>query len=116
MTRFNALWIAEFDRRDQVLAQARVGVFDQPRDLPPGRPPEQLALDLLELELEGARASQHADHVVFQAETGRRLEYGKLAALDAEGRALVARFEVAEASRLRLLVEDAAPASRAIQL
>jgi hypothetical protein len=44
--------------------------------------------------------------VVFQAETGRRLEYGQLAAVDAEGRALLARLEAPEASRLRLVVAD----------
>ena len=32
-----------------------------------------------------------------QAQTGRRLEYGKLAAVDAQGRTLAARLEVPEA-------------------
>jgi hypothetical protein len=60
----------------------------------------------LELSVEGARASRHADRVIFRARTGRRLAYGQLSAADAEGRALVARLEVPETSRLRLVVED----------
>ena len=61
---------------------------------------------VLELAVEGARASRRVTDVIFQARTGRRLRYGKLAAVDAAGRVLVARLEVPEASRLRLVVED----------
>ncbi len=61
---------------------------------------------VLELAVEGARVSRHSDRVIFQAQTGRRLEYGKLAAVDSQDRTLVARLEVPEASRLRLIVED----------
>jgi hypothetical protein len=65
---------------------------------------------LLELEVGGARASRRGDRVFLQAETGRRLAYGGLAAADSEGRALVARLEVPADSRLRLVVEDAGAA------
>ncbi len=61
---------------------------------------------LLELAVEGARATRRGERVILQAPTGRRLEYGALTAVDAGGRTLVARVEVPEASRLRLLVED----------
>lgn len=61
---------------------------------------------VLEIAVEGAQASLHVDSVVFATGTGRPLVYGQLAALDAKGRALPAHFEVPEATRLRLVVED----------
>ncbi len=61
---------------------------------------------ILELAVEGARASQNGASARFEAGTGRRLAYGQLSAVDATGRTLVARVEVPEPSRLRLAVED----------
>ena len=61
---------------------------------------------MLELAVEGAHASRNGAEVIFKAGTGRRLAYGKLEAVDANGRVLVARIEVPEESRLRLEVED----------
>jgi len=65
---------------------------------------------VLELEVAGARATLHGEGVVLATDGGRRLAYGKLTALDATGREVVARLEVADASRLRLVVEDAGAA------
>jgi len=45
--------------------------------------------------------------VVLATSAGRRLAFSKLRAEDADGRALPARFEIASASRLRLVVDDA---------
>jgi hypothetical protein len=71
-------------------------------------PPEGGGSLVMELAVKGARALSRGDRVIFRAETGRRLEYGQLSAVDAEGRALVARMEVPEPSRVRLEVEDEA--------
>ena len=43
---------------------------------------------------------------MFATEAGRKLEYGKLAVVDAKGRALVARFDVTPANRIQLVVDD----------
>jgi hypothetical protein len=61
---------------------------------------------LLELAVEGARVSQRRYGAIFQAATGRRLRYGSLAAMDANGRTLIARLEVPRVSQIRLVVED----------
>ena len=57
--------------------------------------------------MEAARASERgAGGDLSHPQTGRHLEYGKLAAVDAEGRVLLALLEAPGASRLRLVVED----------
>jgi len=61
---------------------------------------------VLELGVAPARASLHGDAVVLATPAGRRLRYGELVANDAEGRVLVARIEVPEAQRIRLIVRD----------
>src|SRR5262245_6513781 len=62
---------------------------------------------VLELSVRGARADLRGDQVALASASGRELSYGKLAVADASGRALAARFEVPDASRVRLLVDDA---------
>ena len=44
------------------------------------------------------------NRVVFATPTGRRLEYGRLAAFDAEGTSVEARFEVPSEDRLRIVL------------
>jgi hypothetical protein len=61
---------------------------------------------MLELTLAHARVSLHGEALSFISESGRRLEYGKLAAFDADGRLLPARFELATAQRVRVVVDD----------
>jgi hypothetical protein len=58
------------------------------------------------LAVKGASASERGTGVIFRTRTGRRLEYGKLTAVDADGRTLAAHLEVPEAWQLRLVVED----------
>jgi hypothetical protein len=65
---------------------------------------------VFELAVSQARASLRGDVVVLATEAGRRLRYGALAARDASGRELAARFEVAAADRIRLVVDDAGAA------
>jgi len=62
---------------------------------------------VVELLVHGARASLDGGRVSFATPTGRQLSYAKLAAVDAQGRALEAHFELAEHSRLRWVVADA---------
>jgi hypothetical protein len=62
---------------------------------------------VVELLLRGARASLDGERVSFATPTGRQLTYAKLAAKDAQGRALEAHFELPEHSRLRLVLADA---------
>jgi hypothetical protein len=62
---------------------------------------------VLELGIGGARAEQQGDALVLRA-GDRRLRYAKLLAFDATGAEVPARFALADASRLRILVEDAA--------
>jgi hypothetical protein len=69
------------------------------------RPEGEGAL-VLELGVKGAQASLRGERVIFDTGPGRRLSYARLAAVDAEGRALAARIAVPEASRVRLVVED----------
>jgi hypothetical protein len=66
---------------------------------------EALAL-VLELSVEGARASRSGDAVRLATAAGRDLEYGKLAVVDALGRTLLARFDVPSPDRVRLVVDD----------
>jgi hypothetical protein len=61
---------------------------------------------VLELAVAGARASQRGDAIAFQTAAGRTLDYGALTAVDAAGRKLAARFELARADRLRIAVDD----------
>jgi hypothetical protein len=61
---------------------------------------------VIELEIEGARASMRGHRLVLRTPTGRRIVYGHLAARDAEGRELDARLELVSARRLRIVVDD----------
>ncbi len=72
----------------------------------PQAPAPTLEPVVLELAVTGAKASLLGSSVVFATEAGRKLEYGKLAVVDAKGRALVARFDVPLANRIRLVVDD----------
>src|SRR5262249_9740392 len=60
---------------------------------------------VLELALAKAHASLLGDGVVLDA-GARKLGYAKLAASDASGRALAAHFELPDAQRLRLVIDD----------
>ena len=62
---------------------------------------------VLELAVAGARLSLRGDAVMFEIGS-RKLRYGELAASDAGGMPLAARFELASAGRLRIAVDDAA--------
>ncbi len=62
---------------------------------------------VVELSVRGARASLRGDGVRFATPTGRQLSFAKLAAIDAHGRALEARFRLPDPARLQLLVDDA---------
>jgi hypothetical protein len=62
---------------------------------------------VLELSVGGARAALRGDRVILTTDTGRRLAYGKLAAVDATGTTVVSSFEVPDASRLRIVLADA---------
>ena len=74
------------------------------------RPPGDGAL-VLELHFAGATATAQGDgELLFHAATGRSLRLGALRAQDAQGRRLDARFELAGADRLRLVVADATAA------
>lgn len=63
---------------------------------------------VLELAVANARASLRGNAIELATEAGRRLRYGKLAAIDAEGHVLVARLDAPSAERIRLRVEDSA--------
>jgi hypothetical protein len=62
---------------------------------------------VLELAVRQAKASLRGEAVSLATQAGRRLGYGKLVALDADGRVLSARFEVPAPERIRLVVDDA---------
>ena len=64
----------------------------------------------VELSLQGAKASQADDAVIFAAGSGRRLRYDGLVAVDASGRELLARLSVPDPERVRIEVEDAGAA------
>jgi len=71
------------------------------------RRPEGEGSLVLELSVAGGAAALRGDAVVFRTAMGRRLRYGGLAAADATGDSLVARFEVTAPDRLRLWVDEA---------
>jgi hypothetical protein len=62
---------------------------------------------VVELSVGGARVSPQGDGLALTAPSGRRLEYGKLAAYDAAGTRLPARLEAGEEGVVRIAVEDA---------
>jgi hypothetical protein len=62
---------------------------------------------VVELALAGAKASRRGEAVAFATGAGRTLDYGALAALDANGGSLPARFAVASTDRVRIIVDDA---------
>ncbi len=59
-----------------------------------------------ELRIASARLALRGSAVSIDTGT-RRLRFGELAAVDAEGRSLAAHFELPETERLRIVVEDA---------
>ncbi len=61
---------------------------------------------VLELSVSGAKAALRGEDVFLATEVGRKLAYGKLVAEDADGRRLVAHFEVPKTDRIRLVVDD----------
>ncbi len=65
---------------------------------------------VLELAVAQARASLHGQSIELASDTGRRLNYGKLIARDANGVILVSHLEVPAPQRVRLIVEDAGAA------
>ncbi len=71
------------------------------------RPPGDRSALILELAVEQAMASLGGDEVVLQTTAGRRLRYGKLEVVDANGSHVAARLDVPDATRIRLVVEDA---------
>jgi hypothetical protein len=71
------------------------------------RPPGEGWLALA-FELRGARAALDGADLVFESESGRSLRYAALAAVDAAGRALPARFELGGETHFRIAVDDGA--------
>src|SRR5215831_18714214 len=65
---------------------------------------------VLELFVSGGRATRAGDAIRFETAASRQLRYGELAAHDASGRSLAARFEVANSDRVRIVVDDAGAA------
>ncbi|MFO0690053.1 MAG: FG-GAP-like repeat-containing protein [Myxococcota bacterium] len=63
---------------------------------------------VVELSVKGATAVRSGDSVLLAAQTGRSLEYGHLAVVDAKGIALASHFEVPTPDRIRIVVDDAA--------
>jgi hypothetical protein len=61
---------------------------------------------VLALAVTGARASQRGDAVALATDAGRKLTYGKLAVVDATGRAVPARLEVPAADRVHIVVDS----------
>jgi hypothetical protein len=61
---------------------------------------------VLELAVDGARASLRGGRVIFATSAGRKLAFGKLAVVDANGRELRARFEATNTDRFRIVLED----------
>jgi hypothetical protein len=74
--------------------------FDVPR-----RPADLGAL-ILELRVAGASAVLDGEGVLLLSAAGRRLEYGKLEAFDADGKAVAAHLSVPVPDRIRLVVDD----------
>ena len=62
---------------------------------------------VLEIAVEHAKASLRGQSVELATDTGRRLNYGKLIASDADGMILASRLEVPSPQRVQLIVEDA---------
>jgi len=60
----------------------------------------------LVLALVGAKANPQGEKLVFETPAGRKLSYGKLAAWDARGVPLPARFDEAEAGQISLSIDD----------
>jgi len=63
---------------------------------------------VLELAIAGARVALTATGVRFETAKGRKLDFGKLVAFDAEKRPVEARFELKGPERLRIVLADAA--------
>ncbi|MFO0690052.1 MAG: integrin alpha [Myxococcota bacterium] len=61
---------------------------------------------VVELAVTGASAGLEGTEVVLATDAGRRLDYGKLAVVDAAGHRLAARFEVPRSDRIRIRVDD----------
>lgn len=61
----------------------------------------------LEIEVSGALAVQRDGRVALHSDVGRVLDYGELAAFDADLRPLPARLSLAHSRRIRLEIEDA---------
>ena len=61
---------------------------------------------VLELMVERAQASLQGERVILRAPGGRRLAYGGLYAVDAEGRELAAQLAVPEPGRVRIVLAD----------
>jgi hypothetical protein len=61
---------------------------------------------VLELSYRGAAASLRESGLEFATPTGRRLSYGRLTAMDAQGRVLETRFEIVSAQAVQLRVDD----------
>jgi hypothetical protein len=70
------------------------------------RRPEGEGALVLELALSGSRARLAGAELRLETPTGRRLAYGALAARDADGRALAARFEARAEGRIALVIDD----------
>jgi hypothetical protein len=70
------------------------------------RPAGDRAPLILELEVGHATASLHGDEVVLRSSAGRRLRYGKLEVVDANGARVAARLDVPDATHIRLVVAD----------
>ncbi len=69
------------------------------------RPQGQGAL-ALDLAVEPARAARVGERIVLTTPVGRRLAYGKLAVVDADGTPVEASLEVPTSSRIRVVVRD----------
>jgi len=60
---------------------------------------------VVEVAVAGANAALHGDAISFESRS-RPLEYGQLAAFDAAGQSLLARLEVPDPDRVRIVVDD----------
>jgi hypothetical protein len=70
------------------------------------RPPGDGPL-VLELAVEGSRASPKADRVVLESGGGPRLEYGDLTVVGGDGQTVPASLSVVNPHRIRIVVSDA---------
>jgi hypothetical protein len=61
---------------------------------------------VLELSYRGAAASLSELGLEFATPAGRRLSYGRLTAMDAQGRVLDTRFEIAPGQTVQIRVDD----------